>query len=98
MHIAMIPTIGATWPASNWIWGERSGRGDVIEQRSPADGALVQYAALLNGQELERLAAPQDPLPPFEPEELTLFCARLHAKLSALRSPLLDAMCRETAF
>lgn len=98
MFDVKLPQVGGNWDGGSLVWGERAGRGDWLEQRSPADGSLVQRTRLLNAEELSALAAPRAPFLPMSRGEFGAFASRLGAALCDLRAPLRDAMQRETAF
>lgn len=93
----LIYPLGAVWDRSSLIWGEPAGSGDLIEQRSPLDGSLLQRISLLSCDEIDHLLR-EPRCRPIDPRDVWSFAGRLYAELHALAPALLDAMQRETGF
>ncbi len=80
------------------MWGKRAGNGSSIEQRSPANGSLIQRTQLLDGAEIEALLRPCGDGFAISPAEMADFCARLHQALQERLSLLWEAKQLETGF
>jgi acyl-CoA reductase-like NAD-dependent aldehyde dehydrogenase len=90
--------MGDEWPLSSLVWGRRCGDGQCVDQISPIGGKLIQKARLIGSDDIQDLVRPLPPLEPIGPDDLSSFCSRLHAELSALYPAILEAVQWETAF
>jgi hypothetical protein len=93
----LVPSLGAEWPFSSLIWGQKAGSGKTVELHSPVDKTLIQRVNLLSEDEIQLSLAPRPVLSHIGTAELKQFCG-VCMRPCKMQSDLLETTQLETGF